>query len=361
MRIPRSALSLSVLAAAALLASAPSALRADDGTEGGAAAADEKPRAEVGGLAPDFTLKDQEGNEVSLSSYRGRKNVVVAFYPKVFTAGCTKEMKCLNADWRKVEERGATVLALSGDAQEEVQQFAKSLGSRFPMLSDKDLAVAKAYGVYVASPGGGYAGRSVFLVDTEGRIRWMDKDFVVPRTLDKHPLLAELDKLRPDDLDPAAALAKLPSPDKEAKTVLVRYVQALLAEDVPAVDALLHKEFGWMPNATPAMTTVKRKAEIERLRKLFEQEDLKALEFRSVLDPRDGQTLAKGQEEDAGALAGFSADAKRAVSELPEGDVMLVCRTKAPLAGPFPLLKKETWVQLRKDGEAWKIVNLSGR
>ena len=97
MRFLRSALILVPVAAAATgVMLRPAA--ADDGAAGGdgaAAAKEDAPKAEVGSMAPDFTLKDHEGKDVALSSFRGSKVVVVAFYPKAFTPGCTKEMKCL--------------------------------------------------------------------------------------------------------------------------------------------------------------------------------------------------------------------------------------------------------------------------
>jgi peroxiredoxin len=148
-------------AAPAVVSSAPSAALAAD------------PAVEVGTEAPDFTLKDQDGKDVQLSSYRGKKTVVVAFYPKAFSPGCTREMKCFATDWRKVEERGAQVLAVSGDPTDKLKEFATSVGARHPLLSDGTYAVAKRWGVYVPSPEGGFAARSVFIVDREGKVRWL--------------------------------------------------------------------------------------------------------------------------------------------------------------------------------------------
>lgn len=315
----------------------------------------------VGSEAPDFTLKDSEGNDVKLSSYRGKKNVVIAFYPKAHSKLCTTEMKCFATEWRKVDERGAVVLAVSGDPVAELRKFASATGARYPMLSDAGLAVAKTYGVYNASPDGGYASRAAFLVDQEGKIRWLSREFAAPRTLEGTELLTQLDKLRPAAADPLDALASLPSPDRDAKTVLVRWVQGLLAEDLRGCERLLHRDFGAKPGYTPAMIQTKRDAELDRLRKLFEAQDLRAVALADVLDPRDGRTLAKGDQEKPGALGGYSEEAKKAVAELPEGDVLLVARTKARVVGDAPLLQRETWLQLRKDGDAWKIVSLTGR
>jgi peroxiredoxin len=316
---------------------------------------------EVGTEAPDFKLKDQDGKEVQLSTYRGKKNVVVAFYPKAFSPGCTREMKCISTEWKKLEERGAEVLAVSGDPVEKLKEFAASVGSRHPMLSDGDFAVAKRWGVYTPSPEGGFAARSVFVVDREGKVRWMIRDFVVPKTLEGTEFLKQLDLLKPAGGDPADQFASLASPEKEAKVLLVRYVQALLAEDSRAVDALLHPDFGWNPKHTPAMIQQKRAAELERVRKLFDANDLKSVAFGDVLDPRDAKTAVKGDQEKPGCLAGFSEDLKKAVADLPEGDLLLVARTKALKIGEQALLAREIQVFLRKDGTAWKILNIAGR
>jgi hypothetical protein len=270
-------------------------------------------------------------------------------------------MKCLARDWRAVEERGATVLGLSGDPVAKHKEFATALGVRFPLLADTDLAVAKAYGVFTPSPDGGYAARSVFVVDREGKLRWMERDFPPPTSLEGTRLLEELDKLKPADDDPAAAFAALPSPEKEAKTVLVRWVQANLREDVAAVDAILHPEYGLRPDITPAMAKVKRTAELDRIRKLHETLDLKSLAFADVLDPRDTKVLAKGDDKKPGALAGFGDASRRAAADLLDGDLLVVCRTKNPKLGDAEVLPRELCVSVRKSGEAWKVVSVAGR
>lgn len=360
--LPRSAFSgaaaalaiLAGLASAGFVATSAgwTALPAADAAEG---------EIKLGAEAPDFTLKDQDGKDVQLSSFRGKKNVVIAFYPKAGTAGCTREMKCFTLEWKKIEDRGGQVLAVSGDAQAALKNFATALGTKFPLLSDSDFAVAKKWGVWVASPEGGFAARSAFLVDREGKLRWIQKDYAVPRTLDGNELLAALDAVKPATIDPADPLATLPSPEKEAKTTLVRYVQALLAEDIRAVDTMLHKEFGAKTGFTPAMVQQRRDSEMARVRRLCEEQDLKAVAFADAIDPRDGRVFAKGDAEKPAALAGVSEDAKKLVPDLPEGDLLLVARTKAPKIGEVQLLPREMHVFLRKDGETWKIYNLAGR
>lgn len=352
------------LLAAALLVPAALAVGVPAGgpaafAEGDAPAA--KPKVEVGAEAPDFTLKDQDGNDVTLSSYRGKKNVVVAFYPKASTPGCTVEMKCFTKEFRKVEERGAVILAVSGDTVADIKSFATSVGARFPMLSDAGCAVAKTYGVFVQNMQGGFAARSAFLVDMEGKLRWVEREYGVPRTLDGNELLAKLDELRPAASDPAEAFSALPSPEKETKTRVVRWVQAILAEDATALDGHLHKEFGWKPGQAQAMLDQRRKSELDRWRKLFDAHDLKTLPFPEVLDVRHTKSLAKGDQEKPGVLAGYSDEVKKVVADLPEGDVVVVALTKQKKVGDETLLPRELWVFLRKDGSDWKILNFGGR
>lgn len=344
------------LAAAALVAPAsPAALAAPD--EPPAAPAEVK----VGAPAPDFTLKDQEGKDVALSSFKGKRTIVVAFYPKAFSPGCTREMKCFASEWRKVDENGALVLAISGDPVAKQKDFATAVGVKFPLLSDESFAVAKRWGVFVPSTEGGFAARSVFIVDREGVVQWMLRDFAIPRTLDGTEFLNKLIELKPEDMDPAAVFAKLPSPEKEGKTLYVRYLQALAAENVPAIDKLLHKDFGTRPGYTPAMVKLRRDAEMDRYRRLFDGHDVKSMELSDLAVPRDSRVLAKGDDEKPAALSGFSAEAKRVAADLPEGDLLLVARTKAPKLDLQPVLPRELLLTLRKDGAEWKIIDSAGR
>jgi peroxiredoxin Q/BCP len=328
-----------------------------------ASAAAPPARADVkaGDEAPDFTLKDQEGNDVTLSAFRGKKNVVVAFYPKDFTPGCTAEMKCVVRERRKIEERGAVVLGVSGDAVASHKEFATSLGIKFPLLADADFAVAKKYGVYVPSTEGGYAARSVFVVDLEGKVRWAERDFLPPKTLEGGKLLQELDLIRPKDVDPAEAFAALPSPEKEAKTLFVRYVQAVLREDIPGVEALLHADYGLRPGETPAMARERRKSDMERLRKVHDEADLGSLSFGDVVDVREAKVFAKGDHAKPGALAGFGDIVGKAAAALAEGDLLVGVRTKAKKLGETEVLPRELCIAVRKAGDAWKIVSIQGK
>jgi thioredoxin-dependent peroxiredoxin len=128
---------------------------------------------EVGDKAPDFTIPDQNGEPVTLSALRG-KNVVLYFYPKADTPGCTTQacgIRDHNADY---EHANAVVLGVSPDPVKSIAKFADKFGLAFPLLSDADHAVAEAYGVWVEKSmyGRTYMGneRSTFVIDPDGVI-----------------------------------------------------------------------------------------------------------------------------------------------------------------------------------------------
>jgi mycoredoxin-dependent peroxiredoxin len=123
---------------------------------------------EVGREAPDFTLKDQGGNDVTLSSFRGEQNVVLVFYPFTFTGVCEGELCSLRDDLSQFETSSAQVLAVSCDSRFAQQQWAKAQGFTFPVLSDfwPHGEVARAYGVFNEQLG--CANRATFVIDKHG-------------------------------------------------------------------------------------------------------------------------------------------------------------------------------------------------
>ena len=311
----------------------------------------------VGDNAPDFTLKDQDGKEVKLSSFKGQKNVVVAFYPKDFSAPCTNEMKCLVKEQRKVQGRDAVVLAVSVDPVESHAKFATTYGIQFRLLADTDLAIAKLYDVFTPSAGGAYAARAAFIVDKEGKVRWLDRNLKVPPgTLDGTELLAQLEKVG-GRADPVAGLAELPQAERDGKTVFVRLAQVLLAEDVNAFDALLDAEACGRPGEPPQMQRDRRKALIDRWRASFDKNDLKTLKFDDVIDLRGSRVFTK-EAATAVALTGFGADARDAGTRLADGEMLVIGRTSAPTAGEVRLLAREIVMRIRPRDGGWKIVEL---
>jgi peroxiredoxin Q/BCP len=129
---------------------------------------------ESGQAAPDFTLPDQDGNAVTLSQLRG-KTVVLYFYPKADTPGCTAQACGVRDHASDYEAAGAVVLGVSRDSVPRLRAFADKHGLVFPLLSDEDHAVAEAYGVWVEKSmyGRRFFGneRTTFVIDGEGVVR----------------------------------------------------------------------------------------------------------------------------------------------------------------------------------------------
>jgi peroxiredoxin len=127
---------------------------------------------ETGRQAPDFTLRDQHGQEVTLSSFRGHKIVVVMFYPFAFSSVCTGELCAMQDSLSIFESDAVQVLAVSCDPMFALRAFADADGLTFPLLSDfwPHGAVASAYGVFNQARGCSH--RSTFIVDRHGVVRW---------------------------------------------------------------------------------------------------------------------------------------------------------------------------------------------
>jgi peroxiredoxin Q/BCP len=127
-----------------------------------------------GDAAPDFESRDAEGNAVKLSDLRGRK-VVLYFYPKDDTPGCTKEACSFRDGFAEFKRRGIEVLGVSTDDEKSHRKFAEKFGLPFKLLADTDHRVADLYGVYGEKQfmGRKYMGvaRKTFLIDEEGRLR----------------------------------------------------------------------------------------------------------------------------------------------------------------------------------------------
>jgi len=126
-----------------------------------------------GDVAPDFRLPSDDGSEIGLADLRGRK-VVLYFYPKDDTSGCTLQACAFRDALPRIEERGALVLGVSPDPVESHRKFRSKYGLNFPLLADTDHRVALAYGVWKKKSmyGRTYMGveRSTFLIDEEGRV-----------------------------------------------------------------------------------------------------------------------------------------------------------------------------------------------
>jgi peroxiredoxin (alkyl hydroperoxide reductase subunit C) len=124
----------------------------------------------IGATAPAFTLKDQSGNDVSLSDFAGEKAVALVFYPFTFTGVCEGELCALRDDLGTYESAGVQVLAVSCDSRFSQGVWAEKQGWNFPVLSDfwPHGEVAKAYGVFNEAVG--CANRATFLIGTDGTV-----------------------------------------------------------------------------------------------------------------------------------------------------------------------------------------------
>lgn len=127
-----------------------------------------------GDVAPDFTVPDQDGNQVTLSALRGQP-VVLYFYPKDDTPGCTIQACSLRDHIGELRQRGAVVLGVSADSVKSHRKFADKYGLPFTLLADTERSIAKDYGVFkyrkMFGKEVGYYERTTFVIDPEGKVR----------------------------------------------------------------------------------------------------------------------------------------------------------------------------------------------
>ena len=125
---------------------------------------------QVGDLAPDFTAASTSGRDVSLSSFRGKRNVLLAFFPLAFTGTCTKELICFTEDFDQFAGKGVEILPISVDATPSLKEFKNKLQMKTELLSDFRRDVSRVYGVL--NEDRFYSNRAYFLIDKEGMVRW---------------------------------------------------------------------------------------------------------------------------------------------------------------------------------------------
>ena len=135
--------------------------------------------ATVGAPAPEFSLKDQDQKEVKLSDYRGKKRVVLIFYPLDWSPVCTKEHVCIVNDKKQFEQLEAQVLGLSVDSVWSHKAYAEKMGIQYPLLADFQPrgAVASKYGVFLEDKG--ITGRAISIIDRDGNLVW-HKNYDIP-------------------------------------------------------------------------------------------------------------------------------------------------------------------------------------
>ncbi len=140
------------------------------------AAADEL---KVGDKAPAFSMEGSDGKTYTLDQFKGKSAVVIAWFPKAFTGGCTKECKSLRENSKALKDLKVAYFTASVDTAEQNTKFAKSLDLDYPILSDPEKSVAKDYGVL--NPARGMSNRWTFYIDKEGVIKAIDKEVKVDK------------------------------------------------------------------------------------------------------------------------------------------------------------------------------------
>ena len=151
----------------------------------------------IGNMAPAFTLRDQDGNKVSLKDFKGKQNVVLYFYPKAMTPGCTTQACGIRDNKKAFEQRDTVVLGVSPDAVERLPRFIEKQSLNFTLLSDEDHAIADKYGCWGLKKfmGKEFMGliRTTFIIGKNGRLLSIMDKF---KTKTHHDdVLAELDNL----------------------------------------------------------------------------------------------------------------------------------------------------------------------
>ena len=146
----------------------------------------------VGETAPDFTLKDQDQKDVKLSDFRGKKNIVLAFYPLDWSPVCTGENKCLTDDFPSFQSSNAEVFGISTDSFYSHKAWVDALELKHRLLADMHRTVAKAYGLYFEPLN--CAKRATVIVDTQGKVAYVKVQEIKTARDDKE-ILAALKKL----------------------------------------------------------------------------------------------------------------------------------------------------------------------
>jgi len=155
-------------------------------------ATDVAPEIKVGDNAPDFTLKDQDQKDVKLSEYRGKKNVVLAFYPLDWSPVCTGENKCLTDDFPSFQSSNGEIFGISTDSFFSHKAWADALGLKHRLLADMHRTVSKAYGLYFDPLN--CAKRATVIVDKNGKVAYVKVQEIKIARDDKE-ILAALKKL----------------------------------------------------------------------------------------------------------------------------------------------------------------------
>ena len=148
---------------------------------------------DIGQAAPDFRLRGPGGQFVSLSEYKGKKHVVIVFFPLAFSPVCSHQLPSLEMESPRFSALDAVLLGISVDSHYANEAFAHALGLSFPLLSDFDHAVSLAWGMLI--PEKRYSGRALFIVDKQGRIAYRDVAPTPAEIPARDAVLAALERL----------------------------------------------------------------------------------------------------------------------------------------------------------------------
>lgn len=147
----------------------------------------------VGSAAPDFSLASTSGETVTLSSYRDKQPVLIAFFPLAFTSTCTEELCGFRDEYDEFARHGVAVLPISVDSTASLREFKTKYGLQTDLLSDFRREVSRAYGVLIEERF--YANRAYFLIDKAGVVRWAHVEEHPGKRRENAEILAEIAKL----------------------------------------------------------------------------------------------------------------------------------------------------------------------
>src|SRR6476619_2017612 len=148
---------------------------------------------QAGEVAPEFTAASTSGSELSLSSFRGKRNVLLAFFPLAFTGTCTKELVCFTEDFDQFAGLGVEILPISVDSVPSLREFKNKLQMKSELLSDFRREVSRAYGVLNDTKF--YSHRAYFLIDKDGRVRWSNVETNNSERRENKEILAAMELL----------------------------------------------------------------------------------------------------------------------------------------------------------------------
>ena len=149
---------------------------------------------QAGDTAPDFTAKSTSGEMVTLSAFRGKKNVLLAFFPLAFTGTCSAEMKSFNDDYDQFAKADVQILPISVDSVDSLKEFKAKLGMKTDFLSDFKRDISRSYGVLLEDRF--YSNRAYFLIDRQGIVRWAHVEEKPGQRRENSEILAHIEELQ---------------------------------------------------------------------------------------------------------------------------------------------------------------------